>query len=58
MQSIGYGHTTLNTPVLVQKQYLSQAEAVSTWMGDRLGIPGAVAFSFPKNSQFMCRLKI
>ena len=37
-----YGHTTLKAPVLVRSPKLSNVGP--GWMGDRLGIPGAVDF--------------
>ena len=40
---VGYGHTRLNTPDLVRSRKLSNRRP-PTWMGDRLGIPGAVSF--------------
>ena len=46
-----YGNFTLKTPVLVRSPKLATSSPVSIWMGDRLGIPGAVdifslSFSF------------
>ncbi len=46
-----YGHTTLSTPDLVRSRKLSRVGLVSTWMGDRLGIPGAVSFCFSFTGQ-------
>ncbi len=46
-----YGHTTLSTPDLVRSRKLSRVGPGSTWMGDRLGIPGAVSFCFSFTGQ-------
>ncbi len=46
-----YGHTTLSKPDLVRSRKLSRAGLVITWMGDCLGIPGAVSFCFSFTGQ-------
>ena len=46
-KAFAYDHTTLNIPVLVRiPNSSSVGPMVSTWMGDLLGMPGIVGFSF------------
>ena len=58
-ESIAYDHTTLKRPDLVRSRPISSdlgsyatSGPVSTCMGDRLGIPGAVGFLFDDSSNF------
>lgn len=49
-----YGQSILNAPDLICSRKLSRMGLVSSWMGDRLGIQGAVGL---KRKKFLERPK-